>query len=432
MATLTLALVVLVAFQGATQARAAPGDFTVTPTTLTFPDTYAGSSSSLPVTIKNVSSTTQTPNFAGGAPNDPTNFGGSQNCAGVALAPNDTCEFTYTFEPASAGPKSSSTTIGIDSENFQITMSGTGLFPFTVTPTTLTFPDTYAGSSSSLPVTIKNVSPSTLTPNFAGGAPNDPTNFGGSQNCAGVALAPNDTCEFTYTFEPASAGPKSSSTTIGIDSENFQITMSGTGLFPFTVTPTTLTFPDTNVGSVSSLPVTIKNVSPTTLTPNYAGGAPNDPTNFGGSQNCAGVALAPNDTCEFTYTFEPASAGPKSSSTTIGIDSENFEITMSGTGVSPTAVRMLSLSAVRTSRGVSVRWRTASSVDTLGFNVYRERRGQRVRLNHNLIPAASGVAGRRYSFLDRRPVRASRYWIQAVSTDGSRSWYGAVSAVRPG
>jgi hypothetical protein len=302
---------------------------------------------------------------------------------------------------------------------------------FTVTPTTLTFPDTYAGSSSSLTVTITNASATTQTPNFSGGAPNDPTNFGGSQNCAGVPLAPNDTCAFTYVFEPASAGPKSSSTTIGIDSETFQITMSGTGLFPFTVTPTTLAFPDTSVGSTSSLPVTITNVSPATLTPAFAGGAPIDPTNFGGSQNCAGVPLAPNDSCAFTYVFEPVSVGPKSTSTTIGIDDEFFEITMSGTGV-PTAVRMLSLSAVRTSRGVLVRWRTASSVDTLGFNVYRERGGKRVRLNRKLIPAASGVAGRRYSFLDRRGVRGSRYWIQAVSTDGSRSWYGAVSAVRPG
>jgi len=97
----------------------------------------------------------------------------------------------------------------------------------------------------------------------------------------------------------------------------------------------------------------------------------------------------------------------------------------------PTAVRMRSLSAVRTSRGVSVRWRTASSVDTLGFNVYREHRGQRVRLNRHLIPAASTAAGHRYSFLDRRPLRSSRYWIQAVGTDGGRSWYGPATAARP-
>ena len=93
----------------------------------------------------------------------------------------------------------------------------------------------------------------------------------------------------------------------------------------------------------------------------------------------------------------------------------------------PTAVRMQSVSAVRTKRGVSVRWRTASSVDTLGFNVYREHRGQRVRLNRNLIPAASTVAGHRYSFLDRRPLRSSRYWIQAIGRDGNRAWYGPAS-----
>jgi uncharacterized protein DUF4394 len=97
----------------------------------------------------------------------------------------------------------------------------------------------------------------------------------------------------------------------------------------------------------------------------------------------------------------------------------------------PTAVRMRSLSAVRTSRGVSVRWRTASSVDTLGFNVYREHRGQRVRLNRNLIPAAFTAADHRYSFLDRRPLRSSRYWIQAVGTDGGRSWYGPATVARP-
>src|SRR5262245_5899315 len=102
--------------------RAEPGDFTVSPTTLSFPATFVGSTSSLTVTITNASATTQTPNFSGGAPNDPTNFGGSQNCAGVPLDPGGTCQFTYTFEPATPGDHSSSTTIGIDADNFSITM----------------------------------------------------------------------------------------------------------------------------------------------------------------------------------------------------------------------------------------------------------------------------------------------------------------------
>ena len=158
---------------------AASGDFTVSPTSLSFPDTYVGSTSSMAVTITNGSATTQTPNFAGGAPNDPSNFGGSQNCAGVALDPGATCQFTYTFEPSSPGDHTSATTIGIDGDNFSISMSGHGVFPFTVAPTDVAFPDTAVGDTSSVPVVITNISSTSLTPNYAGGAPNDPTNFGG-------------------------------------------------------------------------------------------------------------------------------------------------------------------------------------------------------------------------------------------------------------
>src|SRR5262249_33821783 len=78
-------------------AQAAVGDFTVTPTTLNFPDTYVGGTASLVVTIKNISATSQTPEFAGGAPLDGTNFGGTQNCGGKTFAPGDTCQFTYDF-----------------------------------------------------------------------------------------------------------------------------------------------------------------------------------------------------------------------------------------------------------------------------------------------------------------------------------------------
>ncbi len=211
---------------------AAAGDFTVSPTTLDFGSVYVGATASLPITITNVSSTTQTPNFSGGAPNDPDNFGGSQNCAGVPLAPNGSCTFTYEFTPATVGPHSSSTTIGIDSENFSITMSGTGLSPFTVVPTTLNFGSVFVGATATLPITITNVSGVSLTPNYSGGAPNDPDNFGGSQNCAGVTLAAGGSCTFTYDFTPTTVGPLSSSTTIGIDDENFPITMSGIGVEP--------------------------------------------------------------------------------------------------------------------------------------------------------------------------------------------------------
>ena len=236
-----VACAIAVAPEAGAPVGAASGDFTVSPTTLSFPATYVGSTSSLTVTITNGSSTTQTPNFAGGAPNDPTNFGGSQNCAGVALDPGATCQFTYTFEPATPGDHTSSTTIGIDGDNFSITMSGHAEFPLTVAPTDVSFPDTAVGDTSSMAVVVTNVSPTALTPNYAGGAPTDPTNFGGSQNCAGVSLAGGQSCQFTYTFTPSAPGPWSTSTTIDVDGQDFAISLHGTGVDESNTTTTAST-----------------------------------------------------------------------------------------------------------------------------------------------------------------------------------------------
>ena len=93
------------------------------------------------------------------------------------------------------------------------------------------------------------------------------------------------------------------------------------------------------------------------------------------------------------------------------------------------AVTFRSATATRTAKGVVVRWRTASEVDTLGFNVYREVNGKRFRVNPKLI-AANGRGG--YSYLDRKAPRAKtvRYWVQVVNLDGTRSWYGPARIAR--
>jgi hypothetical protein len=93
------------------------------------------------------------------------------------------------------------------------------------------------------------------------------------------------------------------------------------------------------------------------------------------------------------------------------------------------AVRLASFRAARSHRGVVVRWRTGSEVDTLGFNVFRQRgSGSRVRVNRRLLPAVGAVAGSSYSFTDRRAPRHSalRYWLQDVDTHGVRTWHGPV------
>jgi hypothetical protein len=184
----------------------------------------------------------------------------------------------------------------------------------------------------SITVVVTNGGPGAVTPNYSGGAPNDPTHFGGSQNCAGLTLPELGTCEFTYTFEPAAPGPWTSSTTIGVDSANFAITMSGIGVSPISLAPLDLDFGLVTVGTTAEIDVVVSNVGPNPVTPNYAGGAPIDPTNFGGSQNCAGITLPALGTCQFTYTFTPSAAGPWSTSTTIDVDGTDYPITMTGIG----------------------------------------------------------------------------------------------------
>jgi hypothetical protein len=95
------------------------------------------------------------------------------------------------------------------------------------------------------------------------------------------------------------------------------------------------------------------------------------------------------------------------------------------------AVTISSFKAVKSHRGVLVRWRTGTEADMLGFHLYRERAGRRVRVDKRLIPANGSISGARYSFLDRRaPHGKLRYRLQAVGIDGSREWFGPVGVGR--
>ena len=246
LAAALLAAAIGVAATSARPAQAAPGDFTVAPTSLSFPDTFVGDSTSIGVTVTNVSSTTQTPNFAGGTPNDPTNFGGSQNCAGVPIAAGSSCEFTYTFEPASAGPHSSSTTIGIDGENFSISMSGTAIFPITVAPTDLAFPDTAVGQMSSMDGRDHERQPGLADAGVSRRAhrPTPPTSAG-ARTVPACRSPRRQLPVHVHVRAGGAAGDLSTTTTIDVDGEAFAISLSGNGVDPSATTTTTSSTPTT-------------------------------------------------------------------------------------------------------------------------------------------------------------------------------------------
>ena len=79
-----------------------------------------------------------------------------------------------------------------------------------------------------------------------------------------------------------------------------------------------------------------------------------------------------------------------------------------------------------------IAWQMAQGFDTLGFNVFREANGARIKLNDALVPAKalSGGAGERYSFVDPGPPESGRiYWVENVTFSLDSRWYGPVAPV---
>ncbi|HSB38876.1 MAG TPA: delta-60 repeat domain-containing protein [Gaiellaceae bacterium] len=93
--------------------------------------------------------------------------------------------------------------------------------------------------------------------------------------------------------------------------------------------------------------------------------------------------------------------------------------------------RLASLSATRASRGVLVRWRTASEFDLRRFRLYRGQNELRRLANRGLIRAKGAGLAASYAFHDRRATHSiRRYWLREVTVDGNLRWYGPVTVRR--
>ena len=82
-------------------------------------------------------------------------------------------------------------------------------------------------------------------------------------------------------------------------------------------------------------------------------------------------------------------------------------------------------------------WKTGAESHNLGFNIYKEENGQRVRLNPSLIAGSALMmrgalpkhSGKTYSFIDTSASStASEYWLEDVDVNGARIMHGPVTA----
>ena len=100
----------------------------------------------------------------------------------------------------------------------------------------------------------------------------------------------------------------------------------------------------------------------------------------------------------------------------------------------PTSVAVRSFSAQRVGAGTVVRWQTGGEKHNLGFNLYREENGSRVKVNASLI-AGSALrmretleqhSGFSYAWPDAK--NGTGYWLEDVEINGARTMHGPVYA----
>ena len=115
-------------------------------------------------------------------------------------------------------------------------------------------------------------------------------------------------------------------------------------------------------------------------------------------------------------------------------NSANNTATASITIISPTQVSVESFSATQTGDGVLLSWKAGSETKNLGFNVYREENGARVRVNPGLIAGSALTfrhslpqhAAKTYGWIDHSPVASNSYWLEDVDLNGSRTFHGPI------
>jgi hypothetical protein len=282
-------------------------------------------------------------------------FGGSQNCHGQTLASAASCQISYRFTPAPAGPATGTTSGTVFGQPFSFDYEGRArayVVSFLISPIGFDFGDVPQGTASPQQVvTVTNVNVVPLMINMAGGAAGS---FGGSQNCQGQTLAPGASCQIFDRFTPNALGPAVGSTAGTVNGLPFAFDFLGNGIRRFLITPIGFDFGEVAVGAMSpNQIVNVTNASAAAATVDMAGGAAGV---FGGSQTCQGQTLAPGASCQIFYRFAPVTGGPTTGTTSGTVNGQPFNFDFEGfavpepTGQAVSAAALTALGALASRR----------------------------------------------------------------------------------
>jgi hypothetical protein len=224
-------------------------------------------------------------------------------------------------------------------------LTGTGVLPFYLSPTSLAFVNEGLNvPSASKTVTIYNYSGVTVTPTIPAADPTGMFTTAGTSACAN--LATSTSCNFTVIFTPNTTGAISSQLSVTGFASPLTVGLTGTGVQPFSLSPTSLAFGSEGL-NVPSTPqtVTIYNYSGKTLTPTIPAADPTGLfTTAPGTLSCAN--LTTYKSCNFTVIFTPNTTGAISSQLSVTGFATPLSLPLTGTGVQPFYLSATSLAFV--------------------------------------------------------------------------------------
>jgi uncharacterized protein (TIGR03437 family) len=319
---------------------------TVSPASLTFPTTNVGTTAmAQKVTVTNGGSAPiAMKGFTFSGPNT-SDFQQTNTC-GSSLAAGGGCDISVTFTPAAGGTRSATLSIahGDPASPLTLPVSGTGSSEPAValSPASLTFGSVaYLKASTPQAVTLTNTGGAALNITSVAVTSTNANDFTQTSDCGSLVPA-GETCTFTVTFTPHWTGPRTASLKItdSASGSPHLVSLMGTGIVEFNLSPASLTFSPVEVGTAAAAQtVTVTN-------PTAAGtsiGITITGTNGGDftQTNSCKTSLSAGASCTINVTFTASAAGTRSANLSIsdGDPAKPQMVALSGTGTSePTVV----------------------------------------------------------------------------------------------
>lgn len=307
---------------------------------LTFPATNVGTSSA-PLTATITNNTNQTLTLTATTSSNYSAVGNGTSPCGSTLVAKAKCTYGVTFTPTSNGLAKGVLVVSYNAAgspavgNLQGTGQNGGAAPFTFTPVNLSFGNVALNTASSKVVTVKNVSAAAVTISSLTGSGYYTVAASGTTPCTG-SVAAGKTCTMTVTFTPLATGTSVGGIAVvdnaAVNTQIFGAT--GNGVLPITMSPTSVSFGATAVGSTSAVQVvTVTNTQTTAVTINSVVASGDFLYTSGGATPC-GTSVPASGSCTLGVKFSPTVTGAISGNLTFsyGAGSSPQSVSLSGTG----------------------------------------------------------------------------------------------------